>query len=205
MKWFESRENINEARRLWEKGLPAVEIGTRVGTSGDAIIGYSHRHDWPPHPTRAGIVSGVRTKWATPERCAFLTKYYPSQMTDTAIITRLAALPGTPLPKWKTVRQFANKELGVIRPPMMQRPLAPNHGKRGKQKVRQIGGAPAGNPVGVPLRELVRWGREYGLRGDDCLCPFAVTRAARKAEPGHPGFMVMSAVPQYRREDQDAA
>src|ERR1700691_1642065 len=167
VKWFENRDNIAEARRLWEKGLPAVDIGRHVGTSVDSIIGWSHRHDWPPHPSRVGVICGVRAKWATPERCAFLTKYYPSQMTDTAILTRLAALPGTALPKWKSIRTFANKDLGVVRPPMRQRVLSPFHGKRGKQKVRQIGGAPSGHPVGVPLRELIRWGREFGLRGDD--------------------------------------
>jgi hypothetical protein len=38
------------ARELWDAGVRTVDIGREVGTTSDAIVGFAHRHGWPPHP-----------------------------------------------------------------------------------------------------------------------------------------------------------
>jgi hypothetical protein len=38
------------ARELWGAGVRCVDIGREVGTTPDAIVGFAHRHGWPPHP-----------------------------------------------------------------------------------------------------------------------------------------------------------
>jgi GcrA cell cycle regulator len=38
------------ARALWDEGVSSTDIGRRVGRSGNAVVGYAHRHGWPPHP-----------------------------------------------------------------------------------------------------------------------------------------------------------
>jgi hypothetical protein len=38
------------AREMWDAGARCVDIGRAVGCDRHAIIGYAHRHGWPPHP-----------------------------------------------------------------------------------------------------------------------------------------------------------
>jgi hypothetical protein len=38
------------AREWWDAGVRTVDIGREVGTTSDAIVGFAHRHGWPPHP-----------------------------------------------------------------------------------------------------------------------------------------------------------
>jgi hypothetical protein len=38
------------ARALWDAGTHTAVIGREVGTTSDAIVGFAHRHGWPPHP-----------------------------------------------------------------------------------------------------------------------------------------------------------
>jgi hypothetical protein len=38
------------ARELWDAGTHTAVIGREVGTTSDAIVGFAHRHGWPPHP-----------------------------------------------------------------------------------------------------------------------------------------------------------
>ena len=41
-------DGLELARDLWDEGLSAAAIGTRVGCSKDAVLGYAHRNGWPP-------------------------------------------------------------------------------------------------------------------------------------------------------------
>jgi hypothetical protein len=47
------------ARRLWDEGLSVRLIGERVGATKSSIVGYAHRHRWPPRPSPI-VRDGVR-------------------------------------------------------------------------------------------------------------------------------------------------
>lgn len=59
---------IAELRRLWGEGVPAAQIGDRIGFSKNAVIGKAHRLHLPPResPIKRGaavmLSFGVR-KW----------------------------------------------------------------------------------------------------------------------------------------------
>lgn len=44
-------------------------------------------------------------------------------------------------------------------------------------------------PRAVPLHELIRVGRELGLSPEQAMDPERVSRAARRDDPGHPGYV----------------
>lgn len=46
------------ARALWDEGVTTTEIGRRVGTTKHGIVGYAHRHGWPPRPSPLGRRKG---------------------------------------------------------------------------------------------------------------------------------------------------
>jgi GcrA cell cycle regulator len=43
-----SDDRIAKLRRLWDEGLPAAEIGRRLGTTKNAVIGKAWRLELPP-------------------------------------------------------------------------------------------------------------------------------------------------------------
>ena len=43
-----SDDKIAKLRRLWDEGLPAAEIGRRLGTTRNAVIGKAWRLELPP-------------------------------------------------------------------------------------------------------------------------------------------------------------
>jgi GcrA cell cycle regulator len=43
-----SDDKIGKLRRLWDEGLPAAEIGRRLGTTKNAVIGKAWRFELPP-------------------------------------------------------------------------------------------------------------------------------------------------------------
>ncbi|MGH7042669.1 MAG: GcrA family cell cycle regulator, partial [Acetobacteraceae bacterium] len=47
--WTE--EMIGQLRVLWDEGLSTAEIGRRLGTSKNAIVGKAHRLDLSPRPS----------------------------------------------------------------------------------------------------------------------------------------------------------
>jgi GcrA cell cycle regulator len=50
-------ETISRLRALWDEGLSTAEIGRRLGTTKNAVVGKAHRLDLPQRPTpirRAG-------------------------------------------------------------------------------------------------------------------------------------------------------
>jgi hypothetical protein len=57
--------NLALARTLWDAGVDCAEIARRVRTSRDALLGYAHRRNWPPHPNGALGSAGGKRK---PER-----------------------------------------------------------------------------------------------------------------------------------------
>jgi GcrA cell cycle regulator len=53
------------ARELWDAGVRTADIGREVGTTSDAIVGYAHRHGWPPHPRQP-----VGAEWRAQRKAA---------------------------------------------------------------------------------------------------------------------------------------
>jgi GcrA cell cycle regulator len=66
MEWTE--ESIALLRKLWEEGVPTAEIGRRLGTTKNAVVGKAHRLNLPdrPSPIRGGAKSERTRKPATP-------------------------------------------------------------------------------------------------------------------------------------------
>lgn len=50
--WTGSLDAI--ARPLWKEGVPARQIGLKVGKTRLAVIGRAHREGWGPHPNPQG-------------------------------------------------------------------------------------------------------------------------------------------------------
>jgi hypothetical protein len=42
--------NVALAREMWDAGELCADIARAVGCSRHALLGYAHRHGWPPHP-----------------------------------------------------------------------------------------------------------------------------------------------------------
>lgn len=62
------------ARSLWDEGLLASAIAKRVGhgATKNSIVGYAHRHAWPPRPSPIAV-NGLRPAAARPRK-PYLTK-----------------------------------------------------------------------------------------------------------------------------------
>jgi hypothetical protein len=53
------------AREMWDAGTHTAVIGREVGTTSDAIVGFAHRHGWPPHPRQP-----VGAEWRAQRKAA---------------------------------------------------------------------------------------------------------------------------------------
>jgi hypothetical protein len=60
------------ARELWDAGVRCVDISRAVGTTSDAIVGYAHRHGWPPHPRQP-----VGAEWRAQRKAAQAAQQAP--------------------------------------------------------------------------------------------------------------------------------
>jgi hypothetical protein len=60
------------ARELWDAGTHTAVIGREVGTTSDAIVGYAHRHGWPPHPRQP-----VGAEWRAQRKAAQAAQQAP--------------------------------------------------------------------------------------------------------------------------------
>lgn len=130
----------------------------------------------------------------TPEQDAVLTRDWTAGVDVHAILARLQAIPMGRA--FATIPQIYTR----VRALKLQRPAdwtrtaqlrvvaegrggwAAHHGPRGGRKGAQ--------PIPVPLRELIRHGRELGLAVERAMDVDAVSRAMRRAVPGHPGFVL---------------
>lgn len=54
-----SPETIDRLRALWDEGLPTAEIGRRLGTSKNSVVGKAHRLDLPQRPTPIKYTKGT--------------------------------------------------------------------------------------------------------------------------------------------------
>lgn len=61
-------KTITRLRDLWDEGHATAEIGRRLGTTKNAVIGKAHRLDLPgrPSPIRGSRVAGPRPKTKKP-------------------------------------------------------------------------------------------------------------------------------------------
>lgn len=141
MTWDEG--TINLLRVLWEEGHPTAEIGRRMGTTKNTIVGKAHRLDLPPRPSpirRDGAPKPYpirrllpqRTipllpseaplpvyygEWITPERIAILARDWPTHRPRVHIISDMTALPGGPMPQGHdTISTYAHGPLNLRRP-----------------------------------------------------------------------------------------
>lgn len=57
------------ARTLWDEGMLASDIARRVGhgCSKNAVLGFAHRHGWPPRPSPIAV-NGIRASAAVPRK-----------------------------------------------------------------------------------------------------------------------------------------
>jgi hypothetical protein len=127
----------------------------------------------------------------SPEQCAVIAKLYPAGTSRDAIKAAVTALPGGRLETPEGLLRITRR-LKVYRPPgatrsaartkMTQRWTA-NHPPKAKPK--------ATPGVGIPLREVYRWGADLGVplsqRGDVA----AVSRAMKRDDPTHAGFFLI--------------
>lgn len=62
-------DHADAARAMWDEGVPASEIARRVGCGAtkSSIVGYGHRHGWPPRPSPIPV-NGIRPAAAAPRK-----------------------------------------------------------------------------------------------------------------------------------------
>lgn len=135
----------------------------------------------------------------SPEQDAIIVRDWPAMVEVHAIIAKCAAVPGRQGLSPMAVSHRAS-HLGVKRPAGWQRQAAlyvraSGAGWRGPGTAS--GGRPraSAGPSGVravPLRELIRIGRELGLSGSACLDPERVSLAARRADPSAVGYRLVN-------------
>lgn len=68
MSWNDER--VEMLKKLWAEGLSATEIGKRMNTSKNAIIGKAHRMGLPSRPSPIRTKDRAKPKKSTPKKTA---------------------------------------------------------------------------------------------------------------------------------------
>ncbi len=128
----------------------------------------------------------------SPEQDAIFRRDWLGGVDAAVIMERINALPGVVIKDVERVRDRA-ANLKLRRPDgWRQFTIRKAIDVRVARTV-----APRLAGIGVPLRQLIQIGRQdYGLSVERSMDPDTVTRAAKRIDPNHPGFRLVSAKPQ---------
>lgn len=163
------------ARQLWDEGLSDEQIARRLGTTPDAISGYRRRRKWPSRYV-------VRGSWRGSDAQEAKVKELWETRFDIDLILRTVNAAGPKQYTTKKLRHVARR-LGLKRPSLRGVKMARLN--RPAKPPKQVGG-----PIPIPYREVRRLGADLELplskRGDI----YAVSNAMKRAQPGHPGFVL---------------
>lgn len=99
MSWNDER--VEQLKKLWAEGLSAAEIGKRMDTSKNAIIGKAHRMGLPsrPSPIRSKTAAKAKPKKPTqnkPEAAPVITPPKPKPKVEEKKVTP-AAMAASPV------------------------------------------------------------------------------------------------------------
>jgi hypothetical protein len=182
-----------DIRRLREQGMTFAEVAAELGLTSDGVWRRAKKLKLPQGPAWR---SPARF---TPEQDAIISRLWPNGAHLSFLQTLVNALPGRPLETQKQLENAVHRlklrrtqaaksaRLGQVSRAYWEvnRIHPPNHGPDRSHRPRVPG-------IGIPLREVYRWGADLGVplskRGDVAV----VSLAMQRANPEHPGFYVTS-------------
>jgi hypothetical protein len=135
-----TRGGAERARELWDAGAHTAVIGRAVRTTSDAIVGYAHRHGWPPHPRQP---SGA--EWRAQRKAAGTAQKPPKPRQPPRPATPPAPAVAAPVPPRGPRREACN-------PASLAVPTARFHGCQwieGHGRPWRMCGEPVAGPGGV--------------------------------------------------------
>lgn len=169
------------ARELWDAGYSSVQIAAIIGDgcTKDAILGMKRRRKWPAHTAQCRPAAAMISP--SPMQIDSLNLLWRSQRALKDIRETVNALG----PKQFTDKQLRHmaRKLNLRRPSLRGTKLGLYDRPAKPPK-------PVGGPIPIPYREVRRLGADLELplskRGDI----YAVSNAMKRAQPGHPGFVL---------------
>lgn len=167
-----------ETLSLYESGLPSSAIAEKLGINERGL-------------QKRMSALGIKRRHYSPEQIAEFKRLYESGAPDAELIAGVNALPGKRMLGAGAVEGLRSR-LKLRRNQTESDRVRKSWATRRKSKPAAEQ-APSDPRVGIPLREVYRWGADLGVplskRGD----VHAVSRAMKRENPEHPGFVLVSA------------